>query len=75
MVRNAILAVAKTAHRDRAIGQAVFKVSYSATNKSRLEYECMTPVFEEPSQPANSLAGYRERCHGHFEILSVVEPL
>jgi hypothetical protein len=74
-VRDAILAVAKTAHRDRAIGLAVFKVSYSAANSSRLEYECMTPVFEEANQPANALAGYRARREGHYEILAVVEPL
>lgn len=74
-VRDAIVAVAETAHRDRIIGQAVFKVSYSSENKSRLQYECMTPVFEEPQQPINSLAGYRRRREGHFQILAVVEPL
>lgn len=74
-VRDAILAVAKTAHRDRELGRAVFKIGYCAENKSRLEYQCMSPVFEEPTQPINALAGYRERREGHYEILAVVEPL
>lgn len=74
-VRDAILAVAKTAHRDRVIGSAVFRIAYSAENKSRLDYQCVSPVFEEPNQPLNALAGYRERREGHYEILAVVEPL
>jgi len=74
-VRDAIVAVGKTAHRDRVIGQAVFKVAYCADNRSRLEYSCMSPVFEEPDQPVNALAGFRERREGHYEILAIVEPL
>lgn len=74
-VRDAITAVGKTAHRDRVIGQAVFKVSYNPSYRSRLEYQCMSPVFDEPSQPLNSLKGYRDRREGHYEILAVVEPL
>ena len=74
-VRDAIVAVGKTAHRDRVIGTAVFKVTYSPTNRSRLEYQCMTPVFEEAGQPLNALAGYKKRREGHYEILAVVEPL
>lgn len=74
-VRNAITAVGKTAHRDRVIGQAVFKVSYNADFRSRVEYQCVSPVFEEDAQPLNALKAYRERREGHYEILAVVEPL
>lgn len=74
-VRDAIQAVAKTAHRDRIIGQAVFKVVYCADNKSRLGFECVSPVFELPEHAANSLAGFRRLRDGHFEVLQIVEPL
>jgi hypothetical protein len=76
LVRDAIVAVGKTAHRDREVGRAVFKVSYAAENRSSLQFECMTPVFEESEQPINALAGYRKRDPaGHYEALAVVEPL
>lgn len=74
-VRDAILTVAKSAHRDRIIGHAVFKAVYNADYKSRMEHQCVSPVFEEPTQPANALAGFRARREGHFQILAVVEPL
>jgi hypothetical protein len=74
-VRAAIHAVARTAHRDRTIGQAVFQVVYNGENRSRLEFRPVSPVFEEPDQPVHALKGFRERREGHFEVLAVVEPL
>lgn len=74
-VRDCIVAVGRSAHRDRVIGQAVFKVSYCGENRSRMRYECVSPIFEEPGQPLNALKAWRDRREGHFEILSVVEPL
>lgn len=73
LVRDAIVNVGKTAHRDRIVGHAVFKVVYNPDSSSRLGYECVSPVFDEP--PVSVLAGFRERREGHFDILSVVEPL
>lgn len=74
-VRDAITAVGRTAHRDRVIGQAVFKISYCGENRSRMQYDWASPIFEEDSQPLNALKAYRDRRDGHYEILAVVEPL
>lgn len=73
LVRDAIVNVGKTAHRDRIVGHAVFKVVYNPDSSTRLGYECVTQVFDE--RPTSALAEWRKRRDGHFDILSVVEPL